>query len=107
METVSPALPDVMDAMDHLMFVLLVKVDSSCQEINVLPHALITNSEMETTDVNHAIQAARLAQLLTSVPHVPNQEVNQSTVSATHVFIHAQIVPPSNHVPLAYRASVS
>jgi len=67
----------------------------------VLHHALPINIEMETTDVNHVIQHAKHALLLISVPHVPNQEVNQLMEFAIHAFIHAPLVQLMNHAHLA------
>jgi hypothetical protein len=64
----------------------------------VLHHALPINIEMEIMDVDHVIQHAEHVLLLISVHHVLNQEVNQLTEFATHVFIHVLLVQLMKHV---------
>ena len=49
-------------------------------------------------DVSHVIQHVKHVLVLISVHHVPNQEVNQLTEFAIHVFIHVPLVQLMKHV---------
>lgn len=100
METVSLVPRDVTDVLDQLINVQLVNLVSFYLEPNVLSHVLLIILEMVPMDAQNVIQHAKPAQQPTFALHVWKPEVNQSMESATHVFIHVQLVPNSNHVLL-------
>lgn len=106
METVFLVVKDVMDVMELLINVFLANLDTSYQELNVLPHALQIPLEMEQMDVKNVVQPAKLAQLQTFVLHVLKLEVNLLTEFVIHVFIHAQLAMIMKSVLHVYQVSI-
>lgn len=100
METVSPALKDVMDVGTPLANVLLANQDTSWSDQDVLPHVMQVSSEMETTDAEDAQKHAHHVHQPLPVLHVLKPETNLSTVSATPVSTHAHHALRLNNVLL-------
>jgi len=91
-------LKDAMVVLDQLINVLPVNQDFSLPELNVKLHVNQTISEMEPMDAENAQTLVNHAHQPLPVPHVLNQEINQSTVFVTLVFTHVPTVLLMNNV---------
>lgn len=105
-ETAKPAQKDAAPAQEPSTNVPHVNQATSWPQENVSPHVIPTTTETETTVAENAPTLARPALLPLHVPLVLNQEINQSTVSATHASIHAPPVPITKSVPDVWTSSV-